>query len=701
MTGWRQMVVWATGLACLSVMPPSAADTAAERIAAACHKAVVGVYCMRDDYEGYTGTGAVVSADGYIFTSTTSVFDGVEEVFVHFPDFRVMKAKVVEINVPLECALLKVDAQNLTSLPVSRAIPRVGTRAFTAGNADHLIRLSGEPTFSMGTVSGVYEVASGDSQSSYAGLAIETTAAVNPGQDGGPLLDAAGRIIGMISLSFAENRWQGTAVPMARILAGMQAFRDGRVRVSEQPLLDGASPDDGRKTMADRVQPWANCLVGLTVEREVQIERLATVYWPLYRKTISNWEALTPAAQVARQADVTAAEMTINANRLVCRPRKAVTGIVISADGHILTSAFNVAPDAVFKQRKGPAKPRQYDGSLARLVTFDAAEYETVPNAVRAVTATLTNGKSCPATIVAQDLQLGVALLKVAEQDLPHLDLLEVQAPPILGEAVGAVGIQPDGTSGFTLNEGVISAARRNEGRRFQFTALANYGNSGGPVINADGRILGLILEPLRAGAGLEAMLGVPPVPKSSGLLSGRVLPLAAGNQPSLVLWQTAPNSGVGFAAPIGRILESLPTLMQGRDVLPAGMPSLGIVPNTDVQQAFKNEVIVHRLEPNSSAAKAGLAVGDRVVQIDGRDVPNWKALLEIVAKHKVGDVLSIRVERKAKPPHVEINGLAVRNDRDLRKMIESLGDEEEFSGRVIRDADSTPTFEVTLQEQR
>jgi S1-C subfamily serine protease len=702
MAGWRRMVSWAICLACLSAMPLRAADTAAERLAAACHDAVVGVYCMRDDYEGYTGTGAVVSADGYILTSTTSVFDGVEEVFVHFPDFRVMKAKVVEINMPLESVLLKVDAQGLASLPVARAIPRVGTRAFSAGNADHLIRLSGEPTFSMGTVSGVYDVQSGDSQSSYAGLAIETTAAVNPGQDGGPLLDAAGRIMGMISLSLAESRWQGTAVPMARILEGMKAFRDGRVRVSDRPLLDDASPDDGRKTMADRVQPWANCLVRLTVEREFQVERLATVHWPAYRKTIPNWESLTAATRMARQADLVGAEMTINANRLVCRPQKMVTGVVISADGYILTSAFNVASDTVFKHRQGQTKPRQYDGSLARLVAFEAAEYETVANPVRSVTATLADGKSCPATIVAQDLQLGVALLKVAEQDLPHLDLKNSHAAPVLGEAVGAVGIAPDGTNGFTLNEGMISAVRRNEGRRFQFTALVNYGNSGGPVINADGRILGLILEPLRAGEGLESMLRVPPFPKSSGLSSGRVFPLmGAGNQPSLVLWQTAPNSGVGFAAPIGRILESLPTLMQGRNLLPAGMHYLGIVPNLDVQQAFKNEVIVHRLEPKSPAAEAGLAVGDRVVQIDGRDVPNWKVLLEILAARKVGDVLSIRVERKAKPAHVEINGIAVRNERDLKKMIESLGGKDEFSGRVIRDEDSTPTFEVTLQEQR
>ena len=63
--------------------------------------------------------------------------------------------------------------------------------------------------------------------------------------------------------------------------------------------------------------------------------------------------------------------------------------------------------------------------------------------------------------------------------------------------------------------------------------------------------------------------------------------------------------------------------------------------------------------------------------------------------------MLSIRVERKAKPPHVEINGITVRNEGDLQKMIKALGDKDEFSGRVVRDADSTPTFEVTLQEKR
>jgi len=453
MVGWRRMMVWAVWLAWISAMPSRAADTVAantvaERLAAACHEAVVGVYCMRDDYEGYMGTGAVVSADGYILTSTTSVFDGVEEVFVHFPDFRVMKAKVVEINMPLECVLLKVDAKDLASLPVSRAIPRVGSRAFTAGNADHLIRLSGEPTFSMGTVSGVYDVQSGDSQSSYAGLAIETTAAVNPGQDGGPLLDASGRIIGMISLSMSESRWQGTAVPMARILEGMQAFRDGRVRVSDRPLLDEASPDDGRKSMADRVQPWADCLVGLNVEREFQVERLATVYWPIYRKTIPNWEALTPAAQVARQADVTAAEMTINANRLVCRPRKVVTGPI---DDMVITVKM---ADGTVRSAEVLGRSPAYDVALLQLQD--------------------TSNLTPLALADSSALQVGDRVVAIGNA------LALGDEPTVSTGIISALGRSLEVTAGVTLHDLI------------QTDAAINYGNSGGALVNNRGELVGI-----------------------------------------------------------------------------------------------------------------------------------------------------------------------------------------------------------------
>jgi hypothetical protein len=79
--------------------------------------------------------------------------------------------------------------------------------------------------------------------------------------------------------------------------------------------------------------------------------------------------------------------------------------------------------------------------------------------------------------------------------------------------------------------------------------------------------------------------------------------------------------------------------------------------------------------------------------------VANWKALLEIVARHKVGDVLAITVARKAPPSYVEINGVPVRNERDLRKLIGSLEDKQQFSGHKVQTHDSEMKLEVTLGE--
>jgi S1-C subfamily serine protease len=674
-------------------------DKVARQIAATCQDAVVGVYCARDAFESYWGTGAVVSPDGFILTSTTTVPAGIEELYVHFRDYRVLKARVIEIDEALECVLLKVEAQNLPHLPVARKIPAVGEPAYSLGNAEHLIRLSGEASFSRGTVSGVYDVQSADNQSSYAGLAIETTAAINPGQDGGPLINDRGQIVGLLSLSFSESRWQGTAVPMARLLEGLKSFRAGVVRVSEEPLLPSADRD---RPLVARARSLADRLVALTVERTFPAEHLTPLTWPRYRRTIDNWEDLAPAAQVAVINDVAAAEATINANRMVRRPAAPVTGVLISADGHILTSAFNVMSDTVFKPRKGDTKARRYEGNLAQMLQFNRSEYEVLENPVQSIQATLAGGKTCAAKIVARNPKLGIALLKIEEQDLPYLDLAAGRADPVLGETVGAMGIVPGQPGRFTLNEGMISAARRDQGRRFQFTALANYGNSGGLILNAEGKILGLVLEPLRAGEQLESMLRGPAFPKASGLTTGRLLPMGlSANEPSLTFWQIAPNSGVGFAAPVGRILETLPDLMRGKDVVVAGEPYLGITPRPDIETVNKDEVIVHGVAAGSPAAKAGLAAGDKVLQIDGQSVANWKALLEIVARHKVGDMLAITVARKAPPSYVEINGVPVRNERDLRKLIESLEDKQQFSGHKVQTHDSELKFEVTLGEPK
>ena len=65
---------------------------------------------------------------------------------------------------------------------------------------------------------------------------------------------------------------------------------------------------------------------------------------------------------------------------------------------------------------------------------------------------------------------------------------------PVLGERIAVLGAVENS---YTINTGIVSAASRDNGNYFQIDALLNYGNSGGPVINAKGDFLGLAARPL------------------------------------------------------------------------------------------------------------------------------------------------------------------------------------------------------------
>lgn len=216
------------------------------QMADAGNAATVGIYCKRGKHETYFGTGAVISADGHIVTSTTVVPEGATEIKVYFTNHHRRAAALVEVNKELETSLLKVDATGLPCLALATTLPKVGEQAYTLGNANNMILLGEQASFSAGIVSGLYAVKSADTQSSYAGLAIETDAAINPGQDGGPLLNNAGQLAGIISLSYSKARWQGLAIPMIKVIDGLRALKEKRVSFSTKPLL--TPPDEDTAT---------------------------------------------------------------------------------------------------------------------------------------------------------------------------------------------------------------------------------------------------------------------------------------------------------------------------------------------------------------------------------------------------------------------------------------------------------------------
>jgi S1-C subfamily serine protease len=142
-----------------------------------------------------TGSGFVIDKDGSIVTNA-HVIDGAVKVQVQFSDQRTVAAKVVGKDTSSDLALLKVDPDGLSLEPLELGSAKniqVGDPTIAIGNPFGLDR-----TLTTGVVSALQRRIQAPN-----GFAIDhviqTDAAINPGNSGGPLLDAAGRVIGINS----------------------------------------------------------------------------------------------------------------------------------------------------------------------------------------------------------------------------------------------------------------------------------------------------------------------------------------------------------------------------------------------------------------------------------------------------------------------------------------------------------------------
>jgi putative serine protease PepD len=142
-----------------------------------------------------TGTGFAISKDGYLVTNA-HVVSGASKVTVKVGDSKSVTAKVVGIDESSDIALLKIPTAGLSlttlTLGDSQAI-NVGDPVYAIGNPFGLDR-----TLTTGVVSALQR--SIDAPNGFAiSNVIQTDAALNPGNSGGPLLDASGRVIGINS----------------------------------------------------------------------------------------------------------------------------------------------------------------------------------------------------------------------------------------------------------------------------------------------------------------------------------------------------------------------------------------------------------------------------------------------------------------------------------------------------------------------
>ena len=142
-----------------------------------------------------TGSGFVVSSDGYIVTNA-HVVDGASSVKVKVGDGKATAAKVVGKDASTDIALLKIDAGGQTLKPLAFGDSdnaKVGDPTYAIGNPYGLSR-----TLTTGVVSALQRQINSPNGFSIDDV-IQTDAALNPGNSGGPLLDRAGHVIGVNS----------------------------------------------------------------------------------------------------------------------------------------------------------------------------------------------------------------------------------------------------------------------------------------------------------------------------------------------------------------------------------------------------------------------------------------------------------------------------------------------------------------------
>lgn len=291
-----------------------------------------------------------------------------------------------------------------------------------------------------------------------------------------------------------------------------------------------------------------------------------------------------PTAQTASLAQPSPAASTPTLTEAVARTRDAVVnigtvgtlgaGVIVTPDGTIVTN-FHVIADALRAPRRG---------------LFPAFGGDAVPERLSrpTVSARFEDGRELSALVVVADAEQDLAILRLIPDD-PEERFAAVALGDSSGAAVGqevfAIG-NPFGLS-HTVSRGIISAVDRtgilaNRVPLLQLDASINVGNSGGPLFDLSGQLLGIVTAKNREGQGIAFAV---PVDHLRGFLRA-----------------VADPQGVRRSGAIGIYLDA-------KAELPDGARTLG----------YDAGLVVSGVDEEGPAARAGLAEGDVLVSVRGR----------------------------------------------------------------------------------
>lgn len=167
------------------------------------------------------GSGIILDRKGLVVTNN-HVIDGANQVHVSLKDGRTFTGEVVGSDEATDVAVIRVDAADLPAAELGDSEDlRVGQFVLAIGNA---LALPGGPTVSMGVLSAKGRPLPG-TDFIFEGL-LQTDAAVNPGNSGGPLADLDGRIIGITTMMIPYAQGMGFAIPINTVKKIAQEILD-------------------------------------------------------------------------------------------------------------------------------------------------------------------------------------------------------------------------------------------------------------------------------------------------------------------------------------------------------------------------------------------------------------------------------------------------------------------------------------------
>ena len=269
----------------------------------------------------------------------------------------------------------------------------------------------------------------------------------------------------------------------------------------------------------------------------------------------------------------------------------AGSGFVITEDGYILTNYHVI------------------DGANSIKVTFD-------------------NGKEYTATYVGGEEKNDIAVIKVDATGLTPV-VIGKSSDMLVGEQVTTIG-NPLGELTFSESTGIISALDRSitmsDGRQMnmiQTDCAINSGNSGGPLFNSHGEVIGIVSAKYSSGSNSSS----------------------------------ASVEGLGFAIPMDDVASMVSDLVKNGYV--TGKPIMGIsvadVDESVTSYGVPQGAIIRVVTPDLCGAKAGLQAGDIVTKIDDTDVTSASDLTSAIGNYKPGDKVTLTIFRSGETKTVEV----------------------------------------------